>query len=365
MMIGKVVETRSFIGSTSKCWEVVDKAIANKQYLIFNICINRNDKSGHNPTDTEWKLIVDNTCKELLDRGGNRLNSRITIINEPLKYISISRYAQLVNLAYPIVHRYGFLMGAGNEQYTMAMSKGNMYSYILQNCKFDILDIHLQGDCEEDDKCRDIANIFKSWATHYNKPLDCTECFYSDIASSKGWNILKFQIEHAERIGCSNVCNVFNNLDRSAFPWNTSSWNKLCFNINGNNRSGYWGQYLDLVKAKAPVPNIPIIKRSKDGMIIPTQTISSYDKYLAQLENELLWKLGYLQEEDITWSVTQKTVDALKLFQKSIENKYPKIMVDGKCGRQMFRYLAQEIPDSTERTNYRFAIELYGSPTKY
>ena len=99
-------------------------------------------------------------------------------------------------------------------------------------------------------------------------------------------------------------------------------------------------------------------------MIIPTQTINSYDKYLAQLENELLWKLGYLKEEEITWSITQKTVDALKEFQTAIENKYPKIMVDGKCGRQMFRYLAQEIPDSIEKANYRFAIELYGSPTK-
>jgi len=113
------------------------------------------------------------------------------------------------------------------------------------------------------------------------------------------------------------------------------------------------------------VPNIILLPiERRDGMIIQTQTIANYDVYLAQLENELLWKLGYLNEEDITWSVTQKTVNALKKFQNAIINKYPKIIVDGKCGRQSFRYLIEEISDSIERENYRFAIECYASPTK-
>ena len=117
------------------------------------------------------------------------------------------------------------------------------------------------------------------------------------------------------------------------------------------------------IKENAPIEE-PIIERSKDGMIIPTQTINSYDKYLANLENELLFKLGYLAEECITWSVTQETVMALEMFQHSIITKYPKIMVDGKCGRQSFRYLIEEISDSLEKANYRFALEIYASPTK-
>jgi hypothetical protein len=314
MSLGRCVETRWFIGSTSRCWDVVDKAIKNKQYLIFNICTNRNDNSGHIPTDTEWKLMVDNTCRELLARGGNRLNSRITIINEPMKYISISRYAQLINLAYPIAHRYGFLMGAGNEQYTMAMSKGNMYSYILQNCQFDILDIHLQGDCEEDDKCRDIANVFKRWADTYNKPIDCTECFYSDIATSKGWNILKFQIGHAERIGCSNVCNVFNNLDRSQFPWNTSSWDKLCFNINGHQRSGYYGQYLDLVNSKAPIPNIKI-PIGDDDMKLKLLKVGSKGNQVRWLQEILQEEYEFENEGGYDGIYGSKTLDQVKAYQ--------------------------------------------------
>jgi len=331
MAIGKVVETRSFIGSSSRCWEVVDKAIANKQYLIFNICINRNDKSGNNNiSDSEWKNLVNFTCKELKDRGGNRLNSRITIINEPMKYISISRYAQLINLAYPIVSsKYKFLMGSGNEQYTMAMSKGNMYSYILQNCNFDVLDIHLQGDCENDDDCKNIADVFKRWADTYNKQIDCTECFYSDIKTLKGWNILKMQIGHAERIGndiskgkrIPNVCNVFNNLDRKVypdgytnFPWDTKSWNKLCFNINGNNRSGYYGQYLDLVNSKAPVPNIPIIKKD-DDMKLKLLKVGSKGNQVLWLQEILQEEYEFVNEGEYDGIYGSKTLDQVKAYQ--------------------------------------------------
>ncbi len=289
MAIGKVVETRSFIGSTSKCWEVADYCIANKIYLIFTPCINRNDFSGYDPMDTEWKQIIDFTCRELIRRGGNRDNCRLSLINEPMKYISKERYAQLINIAYPIIHNYGFLAGAGNEEFLTAQAKGDMYQYILANCNFDILDVHVQGSCNTAEKTEFWCNTARSWTS---KPIDCTEAFYADIATSSGWNLLNAQQYHTERIGCENFCMVFTNLDRSMFPWNTSSWDKLCFNINGNNRSGYWGQFLDLIEQKAPVPNLPIIEED-DDMKLEVLKPGSNNNQVRWLQEILMLEYGY------------------------------------------------------------------------
>jgi len=254
MAIGKVVETRRFIGSHSDWIAVSQYCIQNKIYLIVTICINRNDMSGHYPGDTEWKAFIDSTCQKLKNYGGNRYNCRISLINEPMKFCSREQYAHLINLAYPIVKGYGFLCGAGNEEFLTAQAKGNMYQYILSHCNFDILDVHIQGSCDSKEKTEFWCNTARNWT---NKSIDCTEAFYSDIAIPSGWQLLNTQLNCAENIlKCKNFCNVFNNLDTTMFPFNTSSWHKLCFKINGVLRSNYWAHWKILMDSKAPIPNI-------------------------------------------------------------------------------------------------------------
>ena len=347
-----VVETRQYPYRVSDCWGVTQKALKGSIYLIFNICW----ESGYNPTDEQWRHRVEDVVQKLISYGGNKKNCRITIINEPMKYIPREKYAHLINIAYSQI-RGRFLVGAGNEEFLLAQAKGNMYEYILNHSNFDVLDIHIQGSCLTEANCNHWCAVARSWANKYNKILDCTEANYSDVAKESGYKTLLMQLSYAEQIGCMCFPMVFIGLS------NESKYEWLSFIYNGKVRSSYWENYKKLMKEKAPI-EIPIIERSKDGMIIPTQTINSYEKYLAQLENELLFKLGYLAEENITWSVTQLTVDALKLFQNNIINKYPNIMIDGKCGRQTYRYLIEEIKDSIERANYRFALEIYASPTK-
>ena len=350
-----VVETRQYPYRVSDCWGVTQKALNNGIYLIFTICVEEN----YNPTDWEWKHRVEMIAQKLISLGANTHNCRLSLINEPMKYISKEKYAHLINIAYNQV-RDRFLISAGNEEFLLAQAKGNMYEYILNHSNFDILDIHIQGSCLKESDCSKWTNLALNWATSHKKILDCSEANYSDVAKESGYKTLLMQLRYAEKIGCIHFPVVFIGLS------NEDKYRWLSFIYNGKVRSHYWEDFKRLMKAKAPIQTItePIIERSKDGMIIPTQTIASYEKYLADLENELLWKLGYLKEEDVIRKVTQKTVDALKMFQNDIEHKYPNIIIDGKCGRQTFRYLIQEIKDSIDRDNYRFALEIYASPTK-
>jgi len=65
MAIGKVVETRRFIGSWSD-WDKVSKfCLINNKYLIVTPCINRNDGSGHLPNHSEWSYFIEDTCRNL------------------------------------------------------------------------------------------------------------------------------------------------------------------------------------------------------------------------------------------------------------------------------------------------------------
>ena len=206
MMQGNVVETRRFIGSTSDWKEVCRTAIQNNQYLILTLCINRNDGSGYYPNDYEWMTFVNDSCSYLKNIGSNKWNTRLSLVNEPTKFCTKEQYAHLIDLAYPIIHGQGFLVGAGNDEFSTAGVP--MYQYILENCKFDILDIHIQGICDTEEKTRYWTDIAKEWADSHGKQIDCTEAFYADIATPEGWKLLQAQLYHAERIGCPNFCNV-------------------------------------------------------------------------------------------------------------------------------------------------------------
>ncbi len=257
MAIGKVVETRRYLNVEVDWIGVSKQAIQTKQYLIVTICINHNNSQFTYPGDSLWRTAVDDTCRKLKLWGGNRNNCRISLINEPMKYITKEQYAHLINLAYPIIKSRGFLCGAGNEEFLTAQAKGDMYPYILYNCMFDILDIHIQGSCNTPAKTKYWTNIAIQWATQYGRQIDCTEAFYANITTASGWILLKSQLRHAERIGCPNFCNVFNNLVRSAFPTlDTTRWDKLCFKIDGILRSNYWAHWKILMDTKGPTPNI-------------------------------------------------------------------------------------------------------------
>jgi len=355
----RVVETRRFYNHPSQWYEIAKKCIAEKKFIIVTPCIAHIDFEGV-PNETVWRGTIEDTVIKLLALGANKYNSRIDIINEPMKFVDIPTYVKLINTAYSQVNK-RLPVGAGNEEFITAMAKGDMYNYICQNANFDVLVVHIQGSCDTPANTKKWCEWAYNLSQRYKKPIDCNEAFYADIATSKGWTLLQSQLYWAEKIGCPNFCNVFNNLDKKAFNHNTDKWNFLAFKINGMLRSNYWQQWKELMNEKAPVPNIPII-RSKDGMILPSVKLGTKG-YLTELVEELLQYLGY-EIETIDGNFTSADVTELKKFQDDIKNKYPNIVIDGICGRKCYFYLINEILDSSGKKDYQFKLEVYGSPAQ-
>jgi hypothetical protein len=54
----------------------------------------------------------------------------MTIDNEPMKYLTREEYINYVNIAYDQIGR-RFDVGAGNEEYDLAMHSDNMYEYLV------------------------------------------------------------------------------------------------------------------------------------------------------------------------------------------------------------------------------------------
>ncbi|MFA5559450.1 MAG: peptidoglycan-binding domain-containing protein, partial [Methanofastidiosum sp.] len=270
------------------------------------------------------------------------------------------KYAELINMAVPITHSYGFKVGAGNEEFITAQARGNMYQYILANSNFDILDIHIQGSCDSKEKIEYWTNTARSWT---KKPIDCTEAFYGNVATQ--YDLLVTQMENAERIGCDNFCNVFNNLDTSVFPilknqQVLSKWTELSFKVNGILRTDKFWEWKRLMSSKAPIPNIK--KGVLGGMIIKTighKTTDVKSGYGVELLHELLLYKGYMNEDDIEnkYVYDEETRKAVESFQADL-----KINVDGRVGRQTWRKFISSIEDSTVKKDFQFNLEVVMSP---
>jgi len=353
MALGKVVETRRFYDGFSGWQEVAQNAIKNKQYLIVTPC-NHNDKTVKYLNNTQWVNFIDDTCKYLISIGANKYNARISLINEPMKYISREKYADLINLAYPIVKSYGLLCGAGNEEFVTAQARDNMYQYILTNCQFDILDIHIQGSCNSKaDTDKWIAEV-KSWINYWQKPVDCTEAFYGDIRTQAGYDLLCYQLKKADEIKCPNFCNVFNNLDKSAFPYqdSTDQWHKLCFKINGDIRSVYWVLWMDEIAGSGPEPNIII--EEDDDMKLEVLKVGSKGNQVQWLQEILEIEYGYENEGERDGIFGPKTEAQVKAYQQA-----QGITVDGIVGKQTTAELINMAIDTFTPDYWMYKLVIY------
>lgn len=260
MAIGYAVEARILSDNSSNWKSVCKYAIDNKQFLILNPCVNDGYDKAIIPSDYEWKKTITEACQYLKSIGANYNNCKITIINEPTKHFrnsgGVARYANFINMAFPIVNSYGFRMGAGNMEFYDAAVLGDWYGYICANANFTDLDIHIQASCDNAERTKKYTDYAYGLAVKYKKKLDCTEAFYGNITTSSGWELLQTQLYHAERVGCENFLNVFNNIDTSTFPTIPSKWYELCFKINGAIHSNYWAHWKILMDTKCPIPNI-------------------------------------------------------------------------------------------------------------
>ncbi len=224
-----VAEARHVIGREQSFWEVIDISLSNDIYLIVNID-NWKEEERHRFNEEEWRARVEQITSELLRRGATRENTRITIDNEPMKYFTKEEYVNYVNIAYDQIGG-RFDVGAGNEEYNLAMHSGNMYEYLCQNANFDVLDVHIQSSMTTPETIQEKGNWYRDLADRYNKRLSCTEANWFDVSTPEGYHMLVLQLEKALEIGVEDFCVVFVSLEnRPEYEW-------LSFIYNGITRN--------------------------------------------------------------------------------------------------------------------------------
>src|SRR4030042_3572151 len=310
----RVVEARRFLIYPTEWYGISVKCIAEKKFLILTLCIGRNDKLEYMPSESQWRNFIEDSVLSLISVGGNRVNSRIDIVNEPTKYCTKEQYTWLVNIAHSQIA--GRLkMGAGCEELNFT----EFYQYLSSHGNFEVLVIHIQGACSDEQKTSYYTNIAKNLAVSYKREIDCNEACYSNVATSDGFSKLKVQLKYAEKIGCSNFCNVFNDLDRTAFSQDTSKWDFLCFKINGKLRSGAsanYNEWIGLMNSKAPVPNIvplPII--IGDDMKLKVLKVGSKGNQVLWLQEILAYSYGIDNEGGFDGVYGSKTFEQVKTYQ--------------------------------------------------
>jgi peptidoglycan hydrolase-like protein with peptidoglycan-binding domain len=265
----RAVEGRSFFDWHTEWREIAEQCMREKRFSITTVCLNYHENPQWYPSEQRWKDRIEETVVYLLNKGANKYNARIDIINEPTKQIRTNdipdpdKYLQLEHWAHEQI-RGRLVMGAGCDE----LIYSSWQDRVVSGMKGEVYVIHIQASCNTKEKTTYFVNTAKSRAVQYGKLIDCNEGNYADVSTSKGFELMKFQAEEAERIGCPNYLNVFNDLWREAFKSETSQWDKLCFKINGNFRNSttekYYKEWTGLMDSKAPVPNIII--EEDDGM---------------------------------------------------------------------------------------------------
>jgi len=100
-------------------------------------------------------------------------------------------------------------------------------------------------------------------------------------------------------------------------------------------------------------------------MIIKTVGAGANDVkrgYSVGLLQELLTYHKYLPEGNITNEWNDDTDTALRDFQKDIQDKYPNVSIDGRAGRQTFRYLIEEMDNFDTQDKFWRALMITMSP---
>ena len=324
-----VAENRYYPGREYDFWQVADFCLKNNIYQIINLDIDH----SFNFTEHQWRVRVEQLISDLEQHGFDKSKGYFTVINEPMKYVDLATYANVINITHDQL-RGRYKLGAGNEEYDLAMSKGNMYEYICQHSNFEVLDVHIQSSCATPQAIEDKCNWFKSVADRYGKQIDCNESNWSDVATLDGFNIHKAQLYKAKEIGCPNFCMVFIALNGvSKYKW-------LSFIYNGVARSPYWGEYLQIINAEKQQDEIPI--EELEDMKLSLLKVGSKGNQVQWLQEILEIEYNFENEGGYDGIFGRLTDGQVRAYQEANG-----LAVDGLVGKQTMTDLIikSEYPD--------------------
>ena len=306
-----------------KFWQDVSYCLENNIYIIINF--DMWGSNGHlDYTELAWRQRVDGVVYQMLQKEPTAKKWRITIENEPMKYWSKEKYAWFINIAYDqikIARGWTHVqIGAGNEEFSLA-DKFGMYEYILKNCKFDYLDIHIQAAVIDastmrvnDTRLNNWCSLAQRWAMDYKKKLSCTEGNWCDVSKETGYIDLIKMLNKAEAIGCEDFCVVFTDYRSEKYTW-------LTFLHRGEDRSnGNWAKF------KQEIINHKPQEEPVGDRIIRLTTPAMEGTDVKAIEDKLKI-LGF----DIKVNSRYENDDyqAMRVFQRET-----KIVIDGAVGNQ-------------------------------
>jgi hypothetical protein len=284
-------------------WTDSKFCIDNKIFLIVNIDTYLTGGRWQ-PTNQQLRDFTIATKNQLKNIGANKLNCRFTFDNESDEYLAenFESYFNYVRVIHDALNG-EFDLGAGNfrtariDWYNTLASKYNQGYY-------EVLDIHFQDGMNDETSIMSIANKFSAIKTGFGiKRMAVTEGnnFYN-VSTQRGHDLLKFQINIAENIGCEDFCFAFTN-------WTSNSeegHEGLTYCVNGNPISSHWADMKNLILQKKP-------QEEEVEYLRPDELQAIYDEF--GIQTPYRWEtpnLFVVGRKDPNKTLTWADVDAME-----------------------------------------------------
>uniref|UniRef100_A0A6H1ZE06 Putative peptidoglycan binding protein n=1 Tax=viral metagenome TaxID=1070528 RepID=A0A6H1ZE06_9ZZZZ len=305
-------------------WVDSQFCITNKIYLIVNIDTFLTG-SRWLPTSQALRDFVIATKNQLKSIGATKTNCRFTWDNESNEYCGFDYYWSCLAVIHDALGS-EFDLGAGNFHTTRIdwyNSLGNKYSQGY----YEVLDVHFQDGMDNESNIDFIAGKFKAIKDGFGiKRIAVTEGNnFWNVSTQRGHDLVKYQINTAENIGCEDFCFPFVNWTSN----NVERHKNLTYCIDGNpikdsndNVLPFWQDMLNLILAKKP-----IITEELDDMKLQILKIGVNSNQVLWLQEILKLEYGFANPllDGRFGSMTDKQV---KEYQTANN-----LLVDGKVGK--------------------------------
>ena len=319
-------------------WQDSKYCIDNNIYLIVNIDTYLTG-SRWRPTNPQLRQFVLETKTKLKSLGANKANCRFTYDNETDEYTSFDDYMNGVRVIHDALSGQ-FDLGAGNfrtprKDWYEALAKLSYQKY------YEVFDFHMQDGLDSTKDIDSYTAYIKALKYAHKLRLAVTEGNnFWNVSTANGHNLLKYQIEKADEIGCEQFCFVYAN-------WTSNSEEDhegMSYNVNDRPVTDYWGNMANFIISKKPVTNgddemklDKIYKKGSRGIGV---------KFIQMVVNELL-SLNLVV--DGIWGA--KTEEGVKAFQAKWN-----LVIDGIVGPVTFPAMIEAYPKLWDRLQYMYAV---------
>ena len=316
-------------GEHSYFWTDSKFCIDNKIFLIVNIDTYLTGGRWL-PTSQALRNFVIATKNQLKSIGATKSNCRFTWDNESLEYCGFDYYYSCLAVIHDALNG-EFDLGAGNFRTSQIPAYNTLGSKYGQG-NYEVFDVHYQDGMDDEGSITAIANKFlaikRGWGI---KRMAVTEGNnFWNVSTQRGHDLVKYQINTAEYMGCEDFCFPFVN-------WTSNSeegHGNLTYCVDNNILSPFWQDMKNLILAKKP-----IIIEEIDDMKLQILKIGVNS-------NQVLWLQEILREEYgfanplLDGKFGTMTANQVKEYQTANS-----LIIDGKVGKQTTVDLIEKAAD--------------------